>query len=77
MGGLSCKAKAILNGGMVQSASEKLCYLIDETDYDALTDDQWAIVIKQLNAAEDSMFKAQRAYLEALGFNGPWPKSLS
>ena len=76
MGGLSCKAKVIINGGMVESAAKKLCYLVDETEYNALTDDQWTTVIKHLNVAEDSMFKAQRSFLEALGFQGPWPKSL-
>lgn len=77
MGGQACKAKAILNGGAVQDIAKNLCYVIEETEYNALTDDQWTDVIKNLNAAEDSMNKAQREYLEALGFTGPWPKSLS
>lgn len=77
MGGQACKAKAILNGGDVQSVAEKLCYAIEEVEYGTLTDDQWNSVIKHLNAAEDSMFKAQKTFLEALGFSGPWPKSMS
>lgn len=76
MGGQACKAKVILNGGAVQDGAERLCYLIGETEYDALTDEQWTTVIKHLNAAENSVGAAQRAYLEALGFTGPWPNSL-
>lgn len=76
MGAHACKAKAILNGGAVQDGAANLCYLIGETEYAALTDDQWIAVIKHLNAAEDSVNKAQRTFLEALGFTGPWPNSL-
>lgn len=77
MGAAACKAKALLNGGAVQDGAGRLCYLVDETEYSALTDEQWSSVIKHLNSAEDSVNKAQRAFLEALGFTGPWPKSLS
>lgn len=76
MGAAACKAKVILNGGAVEAAAQNLCYLVDETDYNALSDEQWKNVILQLNAAEESMFKAQRLYLEGMGFDGPWPKSM-
>lgn len=77
MGGLSCKAKVILNGGAVQDTASRLCYLVGETDYNALTDEQWTGVIKHLNVAEDAMHSAQRSFLEALGFTGPWPHSFN
>lgn len=76
MGGAACKAKAVLNGGAVEDGAARLCYLIDETEYSTLTDEQWTAVIKHLNAAEDSVNKAQREFLESLGFTGPWPNSL-
>lgn len=76
MGGQACRVKAILNGGAVQDSAQRLCYVIEETEYSALSDEQWTEVIKHLNAAEDSMGKANRSFLEALGFNGPWPNSL-
>lgn len=66
----------ILNGGAVLDGANRLCYLVEETDYTALTDDQWIGVIRHLNAAEDSVNRAQRSFLESLGFNGPWPNSL-
>lgn len=77
MGGLACKTKVILDGGVVEAAASKLCYQVEETEYDALTDEQWKDVIKYVNAAEDSMFKAQKTFLEALGYSGPWPKSMT
>lgn len=76
MGGTACKAKAILNGAAVQDLAERLCYLVDETEYASLTDDQWIAVVKHLNTAEDAVLKAQKTFLEALGFNGPWPNSM-
>lgn len=76
MGGISCKAKVILNGGAVQDGASRLCYQVEETEYSALTDDQWISVIKHLNEAENFVNKAQRTFLEALGFTGPWPNSL-
>lgn len=76
MGGTACKAKVILNGGAVGTLAGGLCYLVEETEYNALTDQQWTSVIKHLNDAEDSVVKARRAFLEALGFTGPWPKSM-
>jgi len=77
MGGLACKTKVIINGGAVQDLANRLCYQVEEAEYSSLTDEQWTNVIKHLNAAEESMCRAQRSYLEALGFTGPWPKSLS
>lgn len=76
MGGSACKAKVILNGGAVQDIANRLCYVVDETEYDALTDEQWIKIIEHLNAAEDSMNKATRTFLESMGFAGPWPKAL-
>lgn len=76
MGAAACKAKAILNGGAVQDLANRLCYVIEETEYDTLTDAQWVDLVKHLNAAEDAMHKAARSYLESLGFTGPWPNSL-
>lgn len=76
MGGTACKAKVILNGGAVQDGANRLCYLVDETEYNALTDDQWIAVIEHLNEAENAVNSATKEFLEALGFEGPWPKSL-
>lgn len=77
MGGLPCKEKIILNGGMVRSATEQLCYLVDEVPYDEFPEAAGLKVADLLNQAEDAVFKAQRVFLEARGYKGPWPKSLS
>lgn len=76
MGGQACKAKVILNGGAVEDLANRLCYLVDETGYEDLTEPQWTAVIRHLNAAEESMFSAQKEFLESLGFAGPFPKSM-
>lgn len=77
MGGQSCKLKAILNGGMVQSATEQLCYMIEEIPYDNFPEDAGLKAVALLNQAEDAVFKAQRIMLESQGFKGPWPHSLT
>lgn len=76
MGGAACKAKVILNGGAVSDGARSLCYVVEETEYDALTDEQWKAVIKHLNDAENSVNSAKRAFLERLGFDGPWPNAM-
>lgn len=76
MGGQSCKAKIILNGGMIQSAAKELCYLVDETAYGELPEKEGLEIVDLLNRAENLVFKAQRLFLESQGFAGPWPKSL-
>ena len=77
MGALACKTKIILDGGTVGDTAKNLCYQVQETPEESLSYEQWISIIKHVNEAEESMFKAQRAYLEALGFKGPWPKALA
>lgn len=75
MGGAACKAKIILNGRTIQSELDALCYQIEELkDLDDATGYK---MVHYLNAAEDLVFRAKRAYLESVGFDGPWPHSLS
>lgn len=77
MGALACRTKIILDGGLVQDAAQKLCYRVEQTADDALTYEEWIDVVKHVNAAEDAILKAQKVFLEALGFSGPWPKAMS
>lgn len=76
MGGAACKAKVILNGGMIQSATSELCYLVDEVSYKDFPEQAGLEMVDLLNRAENLVFKAQRVFLESQGFQGPWPKSL-
>jgi hypothetical protein len=76
MGGQACKAKVILNGGMIQSATHELCYLVDEVPYEDFPEKEGLEIVDLLNRAENLVFKAQRVFLESQGFQGPWPKSL-
>ena len=77
MGGLACKTKIILDGDVVADAVYSLCERVKETPDEALDYDEWVAIVKHINAAEESVFKAHRAFLEALGFTGPWPKALT
>jgi hypothetical protein len=76
MGGTACKAKVILNGAMIESATHQLCYLVDEVPYDQFPEQAGLEMVDLLNRAENLVFKAQRVFLESQGFQGPWPKSL-
>lgn len=76
MGGQACATKIILNGDTIQSELKALCYQVQETR-EELPDDVGYRMVEYLNAAEDLVFKAKRAYLESQGFEGPWPHSLA
>lgn len=77
MGGQSCRLKIILNGGIVQSATEGLCYMVEEIPYEDFPEDAGLKAVALLNEAEDAVFKAQRIILESQGFAGPWPHALT
>ncbi len=76
MSGTACKAKIILNGLMVETIIQGVCYQIQEEtyveDYDAEL--KMAVI---LNRMEDDAFKLQKLYLESQGYDGPWPKAMS
>ena len=76
MGGQSCKAKIILNGGAIQDAANRLCYQIEEVPYEDFPEKEGLEIVDLLNRAENLVFKAQRVFLESQGFTGPWPKAL-
>lgn len=76
MGGTACKTKVILNGSRAEGNLNSLCYLVEETSYDALTDEQWKDIAKHLNDAEDASNRATKAFLDHLGYDGPVDHSL-
>lgn len=76
MGGTACKAKVILNGGMIEAATKELCYMVAEVSYENFPEKEGLEIVDILNRAENLVFRAQRVFLESQGFAGPWPKSL-
>lgn len=76
MGGTACKAKIILNGSVIESVLNSVCYQIQEADYVGDYDTELKMV-EILNHMENQAFAFQRLYLESQGFTGPWPKSMS
>lgn len=61
---------------MIQAAAEKLCYMVEDMDYEELPEKAGLEMADLLNRAENLVFKAQRVFLESQGYQGPWPKSL-
>jgi hypothetical protein len=76
MSGAACKAKVILNGGAIQDAANRLCYQVEEIEAADFPYDEGVKMVKLLNEAEDLVFRAQRIFLESIGFDGPWPNAL-
>lgn len=73
---LSCKTKIIINGDNVSALIETLCKQIEwarTADIDLPHGDQ---IVALLNKMEDDAGKAQRIFLQDVGFTGPWPKAL-
>jgi hypothetical protein len=73
---LACKTKIILNGSNAANMLNGLCYQVKglSDDQEITTGDE---LIKLLNKMEDDAGRAQRLFLEGVGFKGPWPKALS
>lgn len=76
MGGNPCRLKVILNSNRTASNLDNLCYLVEETDYSELSDEQWIEIAGHLNDAEDASNRATRAFLDAHGYTGPLDHSL-
>ena len=75
MGALACRQKIILNGLLVKTIIDGVCYQIEEETYVDNYDAEIQMV-KYLNEMENIAFKFQRTYLEGQGFTGPWPHAM-
>jgi hypothetical protein len=72
-----CEAKIILNGGVTARLLDEICYVISERVEQGFKFPDALKLVKMANKLEDDAFKFQREVLEQLGFQGPWPKSMS
>ena len=72
-------AKVILNGGVAARVLDETCHSIynffEEGGHFSNQDKQDLVVMA--NKLEDDVFRFQRRVLEAIGFQGPWPNSLT
>ena len=72
-----CAAKVILNGGVAARVLDETCSTIYSHLEAGKTLKNELKLVEMANKLEDDCFKFQRAVLEAMGFNGPWPHSLT
>lgn len=76
MGGMPCKAKALMNGLTIQNEVEALMFSIEQVTPNDADLKSWYAVVEHLNSAEDAVFRAKRCFLQTQGFDGPWPHSM-
>lgn len=76
MGGSTCKAKIVLDGGngarLVESVCETVQSLSDE-QIELLTDEAAYPIIKKLNKIEDLAIEAQKMLIKIIDYDGPLP----
>lgn len=73
-----CEAKIILNGGVAARVLDETCHTIYEfLERGKFSEADKLELVVMANKLEDDVFKFQRRVLEAMGFKGPWPNSLT
>ena len=76
MGGLTCKAKIIMDGGNVGGLAEAICETtqnLSDEQAELLTDPVAYPIIQELIRAERALTKAQNMLLDAINYDGPRP----
>ena len=72
-----CEEKIILNGGVAEKVLSETCYTIKRfVDKGGKFPDALKLV-QMANNLEDDVNKFRREVLEQIGFQGPWPYSLT
>jgi hypothetical protein len=72
-----CEEKVILNGGVAEKVLGETCYTIKRfVDKGGKFSDPLKLV-QMANKLEDDAFAFQKEVLTQMGFQGPWPKSMS
>jgi len=74
---LACQTKIIIDGDGVAKLFESTCEGIERFLDKGGSFKNSDVILAKLVAAEDAAFEFQRAVLEGMGYNGPWPKCLS
>lgn len=74
---LACQTKIVIDGGLTGKVFEETCYGIKSFLSAGGTFRDGSRVLAQLIKAENEAFKFMRIALEEMGYEGPWPHSLS
>jgi len=72
-----CETKIILNGDITARVLDSTCERIDAFVGAGKTFPNAHKLVVMANKLEDDAFKFSREVLEQIGFEGPWPKSMS
>ena len=78
MGALACKAKIILDSGVVAGYAEAIrdtAKSLTDKQADGLTDEVAYPIIERLIYAESALEKVHNLLLDAIGYKGPRPGS--
>lgn len=74
---LACQTKIIIDGDMIAKVLEVTCEALERFfDHGGELQNAAALHDKLIKLENDA-YKFQRAALEAMGYSGPWPHSLS
>lgn len=76
MGGQPCFYKQLMNGHRIAGNSQILADMIQKYGAE-ISDDAAYKIIDLQNTAEDAIDRASTLFLEALGYDGPFPHALS
>jgi len=74
---LACQTKIIIDGDSVAKLFEATCEGIERFLDKGGSFKNSDKILTKLVAAENAAYEFQRAVLEGMGYNGPWPKCLS
>jgi len=73
----SDEEKIILDGDLVGAVFQVTCERIEAFLANGQHLQHTDTILQKLIAAEDAAFEFQKAVLQGMGYNGPWPKCLS
>lgn len=69
--------KIILNGGVAGALLHEICYTIQRHVDSGKPFSNTAALVEQANLIEDEVNKFRRMVLDGIGFEGPYPHSLT
>lgn len=72
-----CEQKIILNGGIAADVLKETCELIYNKVEAGFEFPNALKLVKMANQLEDDAFAFSKEVLKQIGFQGPWPRSMS
>lgn len=72
-----CEVKVILNGDITARVLDSICGRIDAFVKDGKKFPDALKLVKMANKLEDDAFAFTKEAMVQMGFQGPWPKSMS